>query len=134
MGYRSNVRITVSKDGFKKLRELVRDSAARSGRDWNLIDTYSTVLANNDQMRVCINDVKWYTGCPGYEDVNDVEDALRELRTLGYGYHFARIGENYTDIEEEYYEGEEDTYIDWAYIIREFDDESDGFKECGLNE
>lgn len=129
MGYRSDVRIIVSKDGLKELRRVVREEAmkyATPDYDYNLLNS-ARILYNDDGYQVMIgwNSIKWYEG--DYKDVDAIMKGLDELRRDGYSYSFARLGENYDDIEEDHAEGEEEDEVDWVEIVREFDEW--GFKE-----
>ena len=54
--------------------------------------------------------------------VNNVLDYLKEN---DYSYRYSRIGENYDDYDEEYYESnrEEEQDLTFPSVIREFDDD-----------
>lgn len=50
---------------------------------------------------------------------------LNYLKEKGYSYRYSRIGENYDDYDEQYYESDNEEEQDLVYpsIIREFDDD-----------
>ena len=50
---------------------------------------------------------------------------LNYLKEKGYSYRYFRIGENYDDYDEQYYESDNEEEQDLVYpsIIREFDDD-----------
>lgn len=122
MGYRSDVRIITSKKGFNKLKDYVTDRIAKSNNPniYNLMDDIEFEYDNGYSKYFGWNNVKWY-----YEDVDYVMDGLQELKNEDMSYRFARIGENYDDYEEEYYESEQEEEQDMEYpsMVRYFDDD-----------
>ena len=127
MGYYSDVRVVVTKDGLKRLRELVRDELEASGEDYNLLD--NAVLKYNSsykQVMLCWDYLKWYDY---YKDVDAVMQALDNLHEEGYSYCFSRIGEDMSDIDEFNYEGDNEDEVEYPWVHREFDDAGSGFYE-----
>lgn len=144
MGYRSDVRIVVSKAGYKELEAYVKVEALKyatnfekTDYDYNLLNHLDVFKALPDGSQYVIgwNYVKWYYG---YEDVDIVMRGLQHLSDKGYNWVFDRIGEDYTDIEEQYNNDSfTDETLEWNYIIRQFDDEAAGFtvnNEVNLSE
>lgn len=134
MGYRSDVRIVVSKEGYKELKEYVAAHAVKFKKpdndySYNLIEHADSIKTKDcgDQVMICWNSIKWYEGY--YPDVDTVMGGLSWLQDKGFSYTFSRIGEDYDDIEENHWEGELDQDVDWPWICRYFDDEALGFEE-----
>lgn len=134
MGYRSDVRIVVSKAGYKELEAYVKEEALKyvanfdkTDYDYNLLNHLDVFKALPDDRQYVIgwDYVKWYDG---YEDVDIVMRGLQNISDKGYNWVFDRIGEDYTDIEEQYNNDSlTDETLEWNYIIRQFDDEAAGF-------
>ena len=122
MGYRSDVRIITSKKGYNKLKDYVTDKIAKSNNPnmYNLMDDIEFEYDNGYSKYFGWNNVKWY-----YDDVDYIMEGLQELRNEDMSYRFARIGENYDDYEEEYYESEQEEEQDMEYpsMVRYFDDD-----------
>ena len=61
-------------------------------------------------------------------------DGLDHLKENEYSYRYARIGENYDDYDEHYYESEkeEEQDLEFPTVIREFDDDyvSTNIEKC----
>ena len=122
MGYRSDVRIITTKKGFNKLKDYVTDRISKSNNPdmYNIMNDIEFEYDNGYSKYFGWNGVKWY-----YDDVDFVMDGLRQLREEDMSYRFARIGENYDDYEEEYYESENEEEQDLEYpsMERYFDDD-----------
>lgn len=114
MGYRSDVRIIMSKNGFEELKKQVNEhisnykklnvtkGAIRDMYDFNLLnhlDVHKQAIDDKNKIYFGWNALKWYDG---YEDVDAIMDSLDKLKEKGYGYSYARIGEDFTDYEERY--------------------------------
>lgn len=123
MGYRSDIRIITSKEGFEKLSEFVKNYLKENKEDYNLLEECDIKQEGKKQCYLGWNRVKWYEDA--YTDVDAIMNGLEYLSENEYSYRYMRIGESYDDIEEQYYDGEKDKYADLEcpYIIREFDDE-----------
>ena len=50
---------------------------------------------------------------------------LKHLEENDYSYRFARLGEDYDDYEEKYYDSdsEKENYLEFPSVLREFEDE-----------
>jgi len=118
MGYRSNIRIITSKDGYERLKEFVKDN----NKDFNLLEECDIKQKGKMQCYFGWNYVKWYEDV--YPEVIAIMDGLNNLEENEYSYRYMRIGESYDDIEERFYDGEKDKdlYLEFPSMIREFDD------------
>ena len=137
MGYRSDVRVIVSRNGYKKLKNYVEEHINKykstlspnsisltRDYDYNLLNNLDVSKASSDGKQIYLgwNYLKWYDG---YEEVDAIMDSLNKLEENGYGYRYSRIGENYDDIEE--LEADNTTkdgveYLDYPNISRGFED------------
>ena len=126
MGYRSDIRIITSKDGFKKLSEFVENYLKEKNLDikeYNLLETTDIKLEGKEQCYLGWNSCKWYEEY--YPEVDAIMDGINYLGENEYSYRYMRIGESYDDIEEQDYDGEKDKdiYLEYPCMIRGFDDE-----------
>ena len=125
MGYRSAVRIITSKKGFKELRKFsdnyLKEKKCGYG---NILDELDVHYENKYQVYFGWNAVKWYEDCD-YFQVDAIMEGLSHLEDKDYSYRYSRIGENYDDIEEQYYESnrEEEQDLEYPSIIRDFEDD-----------
>ena len=127
MGYRSDVRIVVSREGFRELREYVEKECIKFKKpdddyDYNLLKNADKIRTDGDQFIICWDSIKWYEGC--YNDVDVIMHGLEHLNSEGYSYRYYRVGESYEDIEEVYSDGESDQDLDYLYVVRYIDDSS----------
>lgn len=127
MGYRSQVRIAISKKGYKEMCNYLVDYAKRIGFNKEAIleilkDT-DINLENKYQKYFGWDWIKWYDG---YPQIDAITEALSYVEEKGYSYKFSRIGEDFTDIEEYGCDGEKYTrknlFVDFPYLDRGFDD------------
>lgn len=123
MGYRSDVRIITSKEGFEKLKEFVAEYLKEHNEDYNLLEECDIKKEGKNQCYLGWDSIKWYED--SFDDVDAIMNGLRSLSENEYSFRYMRIGENYDDIEEECFDGEKDNGFDVEYpnMIREFDDE-----------
>ena len=146
MGYRSDVRIVVSRNGYKQFKKYVEEHinkyklnlspdsiSAISNYDYNLLNSLDVSKISPDKKEVYFgwDSLKWYDG---YEEVDAIMDNLNRLEENGYGYGYARLGEDVEDYEELYSEsstkdGIEDIYV--PSISRYFSDD-DLYYDCDL--
>lgn len=98
MGYRSDVYIKTTRDGYKKLREEIKKE---NENGLKLLDNYGTLFVNDKEGTITteLQYMKWYEE---FEDVRAVMNAIDELSDT-YPIHFIRIGESVDDVEERYY-------------------------------
>lgn len=143
MGYRSDVKVLVSRKGYVELKEFVEKESVKfkkseDGYDFNLLKIADQIRCDGDQVLISWNDVKWYEGC--YNDVDLIMDGLTHLDNEGYSYRFYRVGESYDDIEETCIDGDKDPNLDYLWVVRYIEDEVingdvidyDGLDNCEL--
>lgn len=123
MGYRSDVRIIVSKNGYKELEKFVDKFLKEKNEDYNLLKETDIFKQSKYTTYLGWNSVKWYEY--SYNDVDSIMQGLHYLKEKGMSYRYARIGENYDDYDEHYYESENEEEQDLEYpsMLREFEDE-----------
>lgn len=123
MGYRSDIRIVTSIDGYEKLKEFVKKYLEEHNEDYNLLEKCDIKQEGKKQIYFGWNSVKWYEN--DYDDVDAIMEGLNYLGENEYSYRYSRIGESYDDYEEQYYDGnkEKENYLEYPNLIREFDDE-----------
>ena len=126
MGYRSDVRIITSKKGYEKLQKHVSKylKDKNKNEDYNLLENSDLRYVSSKGVLIGWNCVKWYEWCD-FTDVDAIMDGLNKLKDEDYSYRYARIGENYDDIEEECFDSEsrDDDYLPYIDINRDFGDE-----------
>ena len=123
MGYRSDIRIVTSKEGYEKLKEFVTNYLKEHNEDYNLLEECDIRQEGKNQVYFGWNYLKWYEG--SYKEVDAIMEGLNYLGENEYSYRYSRIGESYDDYEEQYYDGnkEKENYLEYPNFIREFDDE-----------
>ena len=122
MGYRSDVRILTSKKGYERLQKYVKQ-ALKNENGWDdLLENADIRNVSSNGVLVGWNCIKWYED---YKDVNSIVEGLEVLENEDYSYRFSRIGEDFTDHEEIYYDSKNrgDHFIPFPSVIRQFDDE-----------
>ena len=122
MGYRSDIRIITSKDGFERLKEFIKEYLKDNKEDYNLLEECDIKKEGKEQCYFGWNYVKWYEH--DYPEVIAIMEGLNHLGENEYSYRYMRIGESYDDIEEQSYDGEKDEniYLEYPNMLREFDD------------
>lgn len=122
MGYRSDIRIITSKDGFEILKEFIKGYLKDNKEDYNLLEECDIKEEGKEQCYFGWNYVKWYEH--DYPEVIAIMEGLNHLGENEYSYRYMRIGESYDDIEEQSYDGEKDEniYLEYPNMLREFDD------------
>lgn len=126
MGYRSDIRIITSKKGFEELTKYVKKYLGDI--EWeheNLLDHLDVTQSGENEIYFGWDYVKWYENCGGYEDVTAIMKGLDYISESGYGYRYARLGEEYDDYEEKYDDGNNEDWLDWIRVTRKFDDGGD---------
>ena len=126
MGYRSDVRIVTSKKGYKVLDDYVKKYLRDHDKDrtWNLLKSPKIKKETPYTTYIGWDCLKWYE-YSDYVDVDAIMTGLDYLKENGYSYRYSRIGENYDDYDEQYYESDNEDEQDLVYpsIIRAFDDD-----------
>ena len=122
MGYRSDVRIVTSKKGFKELTKFVNDYM-KDKNEYNLLDNIQHKTDNKYSCYFGWDYVKWYQ--ESYDGVIAIMKGLEHLKDNNYSYRYSRIGENYDDYDEHYFESdiEEEQDLEYPSFIRGFDDD-----------
>ena len=95
MGYRSDVYLKTTKDGFKALEKEIK----KNELGYELWTTPDGVYINGNEITVEWTYLKWYEE---YEDVRTIEDAI-DTTCDKYPIHFIRIGEDVEDVDDRYY-------------------------------
>lgn len=99
MGYRSEVRIATTREGYERICRRVDELSAR-GDDYPLIGT-NVSPDFFDEAGGCVafgwDYIKWYDG--DLDDVSNVSKALAEIEDDGLPVEFCRVGESWDDIQ-----------------------------------
>lgn len=123
MGYRSDVRIILSIDGFNELSKHVKEYLRlnKLNDHYNYLKYMDVVHRTKDAIYFGWNDIKWYET---YDGVFPIISGLKNLQENQYSYRYMRIGEDYGDVDEYFFDGKNDENIDLEYpsMIRRFDD------------
>ena len=122
MGYRSDVRIRTTKEGYevmkknveKYIKENVNEENLK-GYDWNLLNS-AEITEAEDSITLDWYYLKWYDG---YKDVDAIMDSLDELDEKDIDYQYMRIGEETDDIDERWSINNDS--FDGFYIRRTFE-------------
>ena len=100
MGYRSEVRIATTREGYDALLEIM-DSKNKSGNvEYPLIGSGIDPGYFEEEGGSVVfgwDSIKWYDGL--YRSVDDVVLALDEIGAKEHPFEFCRIGESWDDIE-----------------------------------
>ena len=112
MGYRSDVYLKTTKAGYKALEQEIK----KNELGYKLWKDPDKVFYDDIEETITVewDDVKWYSG---YEDVRTIENAIGAVCDK-YTMHFVRIGESYDDLEDEFYDGEDEEMFDPIPIHR----------------
>lgn len=123
MGYRSDVRIRTTKEGYEVMKNFVEKyikenvSEEAQGLDWNLLNSAEITKAGNS-ITLDWENIKWYDGIDGYQDVDAIMNSLNELSDKNIDYQYMRIGEENDDIDEKW--SVNNGSFDSFYINRSF--------------
>jgi len=102
MGYRSDVTALIyPSSGEHSLLNYERLKTLMNTTFKDVLDDWGDYFAWDDHHRVLkftADDIKWYDG---YPDVARFTEFLSQVQDLEYEYEFMRIGEDYTDIEQD---------------------------------
>ena len=122
MAYRSDVRITFTKKGYDRFKNIVKRECG-SEEDNNLLNSLDVLFVNKNYVLIGWDDIRWSE----YDDTCDtgiIMKSLWELEDEDISYHYARIGESYDDYDEQSYDSTEgQDYIPFPSLIRRFDDD-----------
>lgn len=107
MGYYSNVRLVVSKKGYKALSQYVRNYLGPHQLDNNLLRNADFKKKTSYGYAFGWNDIKWYQGDEEYyKDVNAMMSGIKYLTNKNLSFNFVKVGQDYDDYEEIYNDGE----------------------------
>jgi hypothetical protein len=101
MGYRSDVYLKTTKEGYKKIRQILNEND--DGFElFTCPDDMKIETTPNKEYFITMKweDRKWYDG---YEDVDALMDAIDKISDEE-PIHFMRLGESVDDVEERYQE------------------------------
>lgn len=125
MGYRSDIRIRTTKEGYELMKKFVEKyieekvpQEKRNGYDYNLLKMAEITEAGNS-ITLDWSCLKWYEGIQGYEDVDAIMNSLDELSDKDIDYQYVRIGEEDTDIDERW--SIKHYSFDEFYVARKFE-------------
>ena len=99
MGYRSDVRIATTRDGYDRMCRFV-DAASKDRKSYQLMGMRRQPEFYDEHDGCTVfgwDSIKWYEG--SLPDVTVVCNALGELDKAEVPYEFCRVGESYDDIE-----------------------------------
>lgn len=99
MGYRSEVRITTTREGYDRMCEFV-DGLSEGRECYPLMGTKRQPEFFDEEHESVVfgwDSIKWYEGL--FADIDNVVKALGELEESDIPYEFCRIGESWDDIE-----------------------------------
>ena len=123
MGYRSDVRIALSIDGFNELSRYVHDYFKNSNKhiQYNLLEHMDICHKSKNSIYFGWNDIKWYETQP---EIMAIVLGIDHLKKNEYSTRFIRIGQEYDDIYQCFTDGSKDKNINVEYpsMIRRFDD------------
>ena len=99
MGYRSEVKIATTREGYDQMCERVDALSEGSGTSPLMGSRRKPDFFEESDGCVVFgwDYIKWYEGL--LADVDNVADALNEINECGLPYEFCRIGESWDDIE-----------------------------------
>lgn len=125
MGYRSDIRIRTTKEGYEVMKKFIEKYIKENVNEQNLKDYDYNLMeqAIKTEMSGVItldwNYMKWYEEEKGYEDVDAIMKSLDILDEKGIDYQYMRIGEEIDDIDERW-EINNDSF-DSFYVSRGFE-------------
>ena len=106
MGYRSEVRVMTTPDGFKKMQDIAWKLAEEKNLDDDVVlfpkyeqspdECFDYCDIQNDYMCFGLDWVKWYDG---YQDVSLFMETLEVANQNGISWQFIRVGEEFDDVE-----------------------------------
>lgn len=124
MGYRSDIRIRTTKEGYEVMKNFVEKyikenvSEDAQGLDWNLLNS-AEITETGNSITLDWSCLKWYDGIQGYEDVDAIMKSLDELSDKDIDYQYMRIGEENDDIDERW--SVNNGSFDSFYVNRNFE-------------
>jgi len=111
MGYRSDVRIMTTSKGW----DIIQKNAEACKQAQIMLENTTVFHKTDEYVYLGWNDEKWYDD---FDEVQNIMNSLEEIAENGEDYHYVRIGEDLTDMEERSAEWSI-PYVSWS---RSFDD------------
>lgn len=96
MGYRSNVKLVTTKEGWDRIVEAAQEADAESWESW-LNEKYTRSLVHGKYVLLELDDVKWYD--QDFPTPRAVMRMLDQFEHDGTPYRYARVGEGCDDTE-----------------------------------
>lgn len=119
MGYRSNVKLITTNEGWEKIKDTVQ-KANPDNHEYITSDKRIEELRGGYYILWTLSDVKWYEDA--FPEVSAFMGTFDDLVDAGIPFQFARIGEDFDDtFYQEYYGrgSKEDYNIPTLEIIRD---------------
>jgi len=117
MGYRSDIRFLIPITDYEKLKG---DCRLKHGNNSLFTALDKKEIRKTDDGKEFMyfgwDNIKWYTGTEGYEEIDDIENAVYDCNE----HHMVRIGEDNDDIEEVYNISDSD--VEAIKFIRAFEE------------
>lgn len=122
MGYKSDVRIIASKNGFEELKKFVENYLKNHKEDYNLLNKCDVKKEGKEQCYFGWDYVKWYEN--NFDDVDAIMKGLEYLKENNYSYRYMRIGEDKEDYDDYNYDSnrKDEPCLQYPTIFRQFDD------------
>lgn len=121
MGYYSDVRVVVSKDGYKELKNFVSKESGNK-HCMNILESLKIFEEKDDEVYLGWDSIKWYKE---FGEIDIFLKGLNHLEKSGFSYAWLRQGEMIDDVEGDTICGKNEDYLYWPYLRFADDD----FKE-----
>ncbi len=95
MGYYSDVRLSVSKEGYEQLSSFI-ESWCKKEESINPLEYCDKLFRSEEGYLICWNDWKWYDFFP---EIKAVYEGLKNLEETNFSYDYCRLGEEIGDVE-----------------------------------
>lgn len=95
MGYRSEVKLITTKEGWSRIKKAVEDATPEGA--WLVDDTNIVPVCDGKYVLGEWSDIKWYDW--GDNIIGTFMKELGKLDEVDIPYEFMRVGEDYEDIE-----------------------------------
>lgn len=111
MGYRSDVKLITTKEGWERIDKAVRKAEnitqedIDAGKYWLTDENCWGIICDGHYIIAEWEDIKWYDW--GGNDVSTFMKELSKLDDDDIPYEFMRVGEDYEDVEYLYYSSSE---------------------------
>lgn len=110
MGYRSEVSFITTKEGWNIVDEAVR-AVEGDGDVYHLTEDATAIpIVDGKYILAEWHDIKWYQG--NDLPISTFMNQLDKLEELGIPFHYLRMGEDWEDIDNQTYDGED--WKEWS--------------------